>query len=80
MKMIHNSAVLVRRTSHCHHTPQALRAHSGPVIRAHSPKTTASSAAETDSSSAFSEPRNRYSALHTPAVRALIMASHAQGT
>ena len=47
---------------------------------AHRPKMTASSAADTAISSAFSDPRERYSALAAPEVKAPSIASQATGT
>ena len=50
---------LVRRASHCHQTPQALRPHSGPVTSVQAPNSTASSPAEAASRSPASDPLKR---------------------
>ena len=55
------------RASHTHHTPHALRAHSGPVTSASRPKSTASSAAATAVASEAWRLPNRKRALATPA-------------
>jgi len=80
MKMNHRSSVVVRRTSHCHHTPHALRAHKGPVTSGKRQNSTVSSAALTASWSPFSERLNRYIAephAHTNAERKV---TDAEGT
>ena len=46
-KIISHQQREVSRASHCHHTPQAFRPHSGPVTRPIRPNSTASSAAAT---------------------------------
>ena len=69
----------VSRASHTHHSPHALRAHSGPVIRASAPKTNANSA----DASAFQSDSlfcpNRNMALYTPETMAAIRNSQADG-
>ena len=70
----------MRRASHCHQTPHAFRAHSGPVTRTIRPKTTVSSAAATASRSAAAWPRNRYIALATPQTKAARNVTIAAGT
>ncbi len=56
----------VSRASHTHHTPQALRAHSGPVTSVNRPKSTASSAAANAQPSADAFFMKRKRALATP--------------
>ncbi len=63
-----SNSELVRRASHCHQTPHALRPHSGPVTRTQAPKRTASSAEETASRSPASDPLKRKAML--PAAQA----------
>ncbi len=45
MKISHSTRLEVSRASHCHQTPQAFRAHSGPVMRTMIPRIAVSSAA-----------------------------------
>ena len=63
---IHPIRLDVSRTSHCHQTPQAFRAQSGPVTSASRPKSTVSSAAARAVRSCRGSPLNRKRALATP--------------
>src|SRR5205814_5056063 len=69
----------VSRTSHCHQTPHALRAQSGPVMSARAPKSTVSSAAAHAVRSWRGLPPNRYRALATPHTIADVRNIHADG-
>ena len=70
MKIIHMTSVEVSRASHCHQTPHALRAQSGPVTSTISPRTTVSSAAATAIRSADGFRVNRNTALAMPLTNA----------
>ncbi len=70
LKIIHSTRVDVRRASHCHHTPQALRAQSGPVTRTINPMIDVSSAPATAIRSAEARFVNRNTALPMPLTNA----------
>src|SRR5436190_19706161 len=65
-KIIHISSDIVSRASHTHQTPQALRAHSGPVTMAMAPYRTVNSAAATATQSNAWRFVTRYAALTMP--------------
>src|SRR6185369_7556405 len=69
----------VSRTSHCHQTPHAFRAHSGPVTRTMAPKRTVSSAAAYARRSCRGDPPKRNLALAIPHTIAERRNTHADG-
>ena len=79
-KIIQSTSVDVSRASHCHQTPQALRAQSGPVMSTIAPKSTDSSAAASAQRSARRFSLNRNSALAMPQTNADTNIAIAAGT
>src|SRR5262249_15531990 len=64
-KMSQSSSALVSFASHCHQTPHAFRAHSGPLMRPFRPNSSTSSAADSAYRSAIRSPLNKYQMLPT---------------
>src|SRR5687768_4907195 len=79
-KISHITSDDVSRASHCHQTPQALIAQSGPVTNTITPNTTTSSAAAIAVASAPGVRRARYTALAIPHTNADRNITSADGT